>query len=143
MTWNPDLRVGHIRGGDVITLRRTLLSVGVLLILGSAGCSGSGSSYEGVDGLAAALRLESLGCEELSKAEVGAEGEGIQTSSGSCRVAGEGVQLFVFDTEKDADSWFERGRMETVPTARGDNWVVVTSTQGVADRIADALGASN
>ena len=115
----------------------------VAFTLIAVGCSDQASSYDDVAGLAEALRDEDLGCVDLSQADVEAKGEGFPTSSGSCSVAGEGLQLFVFESDEDADLWFDRGRMETVPTARGDNWVVVTSNLSLADRIATALGVGD
>ena len=115
----------------------------VAFMLATTGCSDQPSRYDAVADLAQALRDEHLGCVNLSQPDVVGNGEGSPTSSGTCSIDGEGVQLFVFETDEDADLWFSRGRMEYVPTARGANWVVVTNNQGTADRVADALGGSN
>lgn len=115
----------------------------VALVAVTSGCSGESTRYEDVSELNAALRAEDLGCEGLSRSEIEGKGKGIPTSSGSCAIAGEGIQLFVFDSEEDAELWFERGRMGAVSTARGTNWVVVTLSQGLADQIATALGGSS
>lgn len=115
----------------------------VASVLWFSGCSSSAPEYEDADALAAALRAEDLACATASEPVIEAGGEGAPTSSGSCSLEGEGVQLFVFETEDDADLWFERGRMETLPTARGANWVAVPESQDTADRIAEALGGDS
>jgi hypothetical protein len=103
-------------------------------------CSSDLGAYNNVQFLAMELEKRGLGCEDLVEPDVEPpEGEGIQSSSGTCEVRGEGVHLYVFDTEADADLWFERGRMETEPTVRGVNWVIVTSRQELADYITGAL----
>lgn len=56
--------------------------------------------------------------------DINPQGEGLPSSSGSCSIDSEGVQLFTFPSESDADLWFETGKMETVTTARGVNWVL-------------------
>jgi hypothetical protein len=114
----------------------------VVLAVLVTGCSRA-TDYEDAETVAAALEAEGLGCEERSRPAIEAGGRGSPASSGSCSVQGEGVQIFVFETEEDLDLWFERGRMETVPTARGGNWVVVTLTQETAARVADALGGDS
>jgi hypothetical protein len=78
-------------------------------------------------------------CRNLSQAEVEAGGDSTPTSSGVCTIAGEGVQLFVFETEEDAMAWFEAGRMAFTSTARGANWTIVTRSESLAERIAEAL----
>lgn len=115
----------------------------VVLVAVVAGCSNSASRYEDVETLAAALLGEELGCEDLSQPDINAKGRGLPSSSGSCEVEGEDVQLFVFETEEDANLWFTRGRMQTVTTVRGPSWVVVTITQDLADRIAATLAGNN
>lgn len=53
---------------------------------------------------AAALEESGLGCEDLVEPDIDpGGGEGIQSSSGTSQVRGEGVQFYVFDTEDDAD----------------------------------------
>jgi hypothetical protein len=104
-----------------------------------ATCAGGGSSFENVSALVAELRAADLGCEHLTRPDVEADGPGLPSSSGVCSVNGEGVQIFVFSSKEDADLWFKRGRMESVPTARGSNWVVVSQSEDVADEVSSAL----
>lgn len=107
------------------------------------GCSSAGTSFEDVDALTRQLDEEGLGCDKLTQADINPEGEGLPSTSGSCSIKGEAVQLFTFPRSEDADLWFEAGKMETVSTAKGTNWVVVTQTQDLADAVADALGGES
>jgi hypothetical protein len=117
----------------------SLLLAGLLL----GACSSDLGAYNNVQFLAAELDKRGLGCEDLVEPDIDpGGGEGIQSSSGTCEVRGEGVQLYVFDTEDDADLWFERGRMDSEPTVRGANWVIVTSRQELADYITGRLKAA-
>jgi hypothetical protein len=114
----------------------SLVVVGLLL----GACSSDLGAYNHVQFLAAELDERGLGCEDLVEPDIDpGAGEGVQSSSGTCEVRGESVQLYVFDTEEDADLWFERGRMDTEPTVRGVNWVIVTSRQELADYITGVL----
>lgn len=119
-------------------LRRFLVLIA--LVIGGAGCSEDARRFDDVQQMSALLQDKDLGCEELKQANIEAEGEGPPTSSGVCAVEGESVQLFVFGTDSDAALWFERGRMETRPTARGANWVGVPESQEVAEQVATAFG---
>ena len=119
-------------------LRRILVLVA--LAIGVAGCSEEARRFDNVQQMSASLQDEDLGCDELEQADIEGEGEGLPTSSGVCEIEGESVQLFVFETDSDAELWFERGRMETRPTARGANWVAVPESQEVADQVAKAFG---
>ena len=122
---------------------RTILPAAFAAALMLVACSNAGTSFEDVDALAEELRSEGLACDGLSQPDINPQGEGLPSSSGSCSIDGEGVQLFTFPSENDATIWFEAGKMGTVMTARGVNWVVVTQTQDLADTVANALGGES
>jgi hypothetical protein len=122
---------------------RWVCSASFVAALILAACSAAGTSFEDIDALASSLRAKGLECDGLKQADINPKGEGLPSGSGVCTIDGEGVQLFTFPSARDASLWFEDGKMETVSTARGMNWVIVTQTNDVAEAIADALGGEN
>lgn len=125
--------------GATTSTRRVFLLASIFLSLLLQGCSGGLPEVEDAGQIAERIRSEGLGCEDYVTPDVHGKGEGMANSGGSCAVKGEGIQIFGFPSEEDTDLWFERGRMQSVPTVRGPNWVVVTQSQEVADHIAELL----
>lgn len=121
--------------------RIAIVSVAVVAGLVLAGCSAPLPRIEEAGQIAERLRQEGMGCEDFITPDRAPSDrpEGIPDSSGSCAVRGEGVQIYGFPSDEDADLWFERGRMEYVSTARGPNWVVVTDSHELADKITELM----
>jgi hypothetical protein len=96
--------------------------------------TGSGSLTSLVNDLASA----GLSCERVDMAGPEIRASGAREEA-EALCAGESLDIAVFPTAGQAD---EYGRQAGYPYAVGDGWVIITETQALAERIADALNGT-